>query len=98
MWSCLIGMSRVTGDDCPDSLYTPMSGVSLEGVLECPLELGLKEEPDCLEMRPPSTVSSCSSMLNDGIGGCDAAPGMDLRRKELLERKELRRSVVSSAS
>lgn len=69
MCSCRIGMSLVTASEAPESLLPPMSGVSLDGVLEWPSELGVRDEPDCLEPRPPATVSACPSMLKDGTGG-----------------------------
>jgi hypothetical protein len=56
MCSCLKGMSCADGIELPENLYS-MSGVSREGVLEWPSELWLKEEPDCLESRPPAGVS-----------------------------------------
>jgi hypothetical protein len=62
-------MSLVTATEAPESLLPPMSGVSLDGVLEWPAELCVRDDPDCLESRPPATVSACSSMLKDGIGG-----------------------------
>lgn len=69
MCNCRIGMSLVTASEPADSWLLPMSGVSLEGVLEWLTELGERDDPDCLDSRPPATVSACSSMLKDGIGG-----------------------------
>lgn len=66
MCSCRIGMSLVTASE------PPMSGVSLDGVLEWPTELGARDDPDCLESRPPATVSACSLKLKDGTGGLRA--------------------------
>jgi hypothetical protein len=85
-WSCRRGISLVTGTEFPESLFAPMSGVSLEGVLEWPSELWLKEDPDCLESRPPAIVSLCSSMLKEGIEGCRAVLDTGLRCWELLAR------------
>lgn len=67
-------MSLVTASEAleaVESLLPPMSGVSLDGVLEWPTEpeLGVREEPDCLESRPPAAVSSCPPILKEGIGG-----------------------------
>jgi hypothetical protein len=81
-------MSFVTGMELPKSRFVLISGVSREGVLECPPELGERDDPDNLESRPPSTASSCSFILKEGIGGCCAVLGMGLRRSELLERLE----------
>jgi len=79
MCSCRIGISFVTGIEVPESLLLPMSGVSRDGVLEWPAELGEKDDSDSLESRPPAAVSSCSFMLNEGIGGCCATPDTGLR-------------------
>jgi len=62
-------MSLVTASEAAESRLPPRSGVSLDGVLECPAELGARDDPDCLESRPPATVSAWSSMLKDGMGG-----------------------------
>jgi hypothetical protein len=80
MLSCRIGMSLVTGPT--------RSGVSLDCVLECAAELTANEDPDCRESRPPADVSSCSSILKEGIGCC-APPGTGFRRRELLDRDRL---------
>lgn len=69
MCSCRMGMSLVTASEAAESRLPPRSGVSLDGVLEWPAELCVNDEPDCLDSRPPATVSVCSSMLKDGIGG-----------------------------
>jgi hypothetical protein len=78
-------MSFVTGNQFPESLFSLMSGVSRDGVREWPAELGETDDSDSLESRPPADVSSCSSMLKEGIGG-GAALGAGLRRKDSLER------------
>jgi hypothetical protein len=62
MCSWRIGMSLVTASEAAESL-------SRDGVLEWPTELGVRDDPDCLESRPPAAVSAWSSMLKDGIGG-----------------------------
>ncbi len=94
MCSCRIGMSLVTGIEFPELLLSIISGVSLDGVLECPKELGVTD-PDCLESRPSPTMSSCSSILKEGIGGlCTLATGF--RRSELLERLERLESICSA--
>jgi hypothetical protein len=85
IWSCRRGISLVTGIEFPESLFAPMSDVSLEGVLEWPSELWLKDEPDCLESRPPAIVSS---MLKEGIDGCRAVLDTGLRCWELLARSK----------
>lgn len=69
-----MGMSLVTASEAAESPLPPMSGVSREGVLEWPTELGVSDDPDCLESRPPACVSACSSMLKDGIGGLRLLP------------------------
>lgn len=74
----------MTGMELPESLCFPISGVSREGVLECPSELNASEEPDCLESRP-FTASSCLLKWKEGIGGC-WMPGTGFRRSEVLER------------
>jgi hypothetical protein len=76
MLSCRIGMSLVTAT---------WSGVSCDCVLECAAELTANEDPDCRESRPPADVSSCSSILKEGIGCC-APLGTGFRRRELLDR------------
>lgn len=86
MFSWRMGMSRVTGSAYPAA----MSGVSLDGVLEWPSELGVSDDPDCLDSRPPATVSSCSSILKEGIVGC-AIPGMGLRLRECVRLSVLER-------
>jgi hypothetical protein len=78
-------MSFVTGIEFPESLFEPMSGVSRDGVREWPAELRETDDSDCLESRPPAPVSSCSSMLKEGIGG-GAVLGTGLRRVDSLER------------
>jgi hypothetical protein len=67
-------MSWAGGIELPENLCS-MSGVSREGVLEWPSELGLKEEPDCLESRPP-TGSWCSVMVKDGVEECRTVGGL----------------------
>ncbi len=65
-------MSLVTASEAAEAAESRLplrSGVSLDGVREWPTELVVREDPDCLESRPPSVVSACSSMLKDGIGG-----------------------------
>jgi hypothetical protein len=69
MCSCRIGISLVTGNGVPAFLFSLISGVSREGVLEWPAELGANDDSDSLESRPPAPVSSCSSILKEGIGG-----------------------------
>jgi hypothetical protein len=98
MCSCRIGISFVTGIEFPESRFLLISGVSREGVLECPAELGERDDPDSLESRPPAIASSCSSILKEGIGGCCAALGIDLRRGELLEGLERFESTCSCMS
>jgi hypothetical protein len=98
MCNCRIGMSFVTGIELPESLFLVMSGVSRDGVLECPAELGERDDPDSLESRPPATASSCSFMLKEGIGGYCATFGTGLRRRELLERLEWFESTCSRVS
>jgi len=98
MLSCRIGISLVTGIEFPESLLLPISGVSREGVLEWPAELGECDDPDSLESRPPAMASSCSFILKDGIGYWPAS-GIGLRRRESRERLEwfaLGGSAVSS--
>jgi hypothetical protein len=34
----------------------------------------VRDDPDCLESRPPAVVSAWSSMLKDGIGGLRMPP------------------------
>lgn len=85
MCNCRIGISLVTAIEFPELLLSPMSDMSLDGVLEWPVELGVAD-PDCLESRPPATASSCSLMLKEGIGRCCAVVGTGLRRNEELER------------
>lgn len=67
-------MSCAGGIELPENLCS-MSGVSREGVLEWPSELWLKEEPDCLESRPPA-VSWCSVMLKEGVEEWRTAGGL----------------------
>lgn len=78
MCSWRIGMSLVTASEAAKSLLSSISGISRDGVLEWPTELGVRDEPDCLESRPPATVSACSSMLKDGIGGLRVPPEVGL--------------------
>lgn len=85
MCSCRIGISLVTGIGFSEFLLSPMSGVSLEGDLECPVELGVID-PDCLESRPPTTVFSCLLTLKEGIVEYCAMSGTGLRCRELMER------------
>jgi hypothetical protein len=75
-------MSCAGGIELPENLYS-RSGVSREGVLEWPSELWLKEDPDCLESRPPAAVWLCSVMLKEGVEECRAVGG--LRCWKLLE-------------
>jgi hypothetical protein len=98
MCSCRIGMSFVTGNELPESRLCWMSGVSRECVLEWLAELGEKDDPDSLESRPPATVSWCSSILKDGIGGCCATLDTGFWRRELLERSGRFESNCSAAS
>jgi hypothetical protein len=90
-----MGMSFVMGIEFTESRFLLISGVSREGVLECPAELGERDDPDSLESRPPATASSCSSILKEGIGGCCATFGAGSWRGWLPERLESNCSRVS---
>jgi hypothetical protein len=74
--------------ELPESLSLLMSGVSRDGVLECPAELGERDDPDSLESRPPATASSCSSILKEGIEGWCVVFDTGFRCSRLLDRLE----------
>lgn len=63
---------------------------SREAVLECSAELWANDEPDWRESRPPATVSSCSSMLKEGMPD-EAAAGTGFRLKEWVRLSALER-------
>jgi hypothetical protein len=95
MCNCRMGMSFVMGIEFVESRFMLISGVSREGVLECPAELGERDEPDNLESRPPAAASSCSSILKEGIGGYCATFGADSCWAWLPGRRESNCSRVS---
>lgn len=90
MFSCRKGMSFVTGTASPDP-------ASRDGVLEC--VLGVNDVSDSLDSRPPAAVSSCSSMLNEGMAGT-AVFGTGLRWRDCLRLSVLDRldRLASSVS